>query len=211
MYSIVNYLATGFEESKMFSKQEKQMIAAAVEKFLLEINHPEMPNEKPSFKLHVDGKESWSWADIEPNWKYEVNPPSMNHWNENARSYMRQDDKLVISKNTIDIVLKAIEPRWINDEDGGYELSTLDMEEAFEALTKEIKEQEKQMDTRIVETKDGKNYNQFGEQVISCAICDEGTTMLGTEHCDRCHELDKRIQCNLDIAERLVNYYRSSQ
>jgi len=50
----------------MFSAKEKQMIAAAVEKVLLEIDHPEMPKERPSFKLHVDGKEMWSWADIEP-------------------------------------------------------------------------------------------------------------------------------------------------
>lgn len=55
----------------MFSMAEKKKIAAAVEKVLLEIAHPEMPAERPSFKLHVEGKEDWSWADIEPNWKYE--------------------------------------------------------------------------------------------------------------------------------------------
>ena len=46
----------------MFSKEEKQKIAKAVEDILLEINHPEMPKEKPRFHLHVDGKESWSWG-----------------------------------------------------------------------------------------------------------------------------------------------------
>ena len=55
-------------------------IASEIEKLLLKLNHPEMPKEKPKFKLHVDGKEDWSWADIEPNWifvdgkKVEVNP-----------------------------------------------------------------------------------------------------------------------------------------
>ena len=73
----------------MFSVEEKRKIAEAVEKVLLDINHPEMPKEKPSFKLHVDGVESWSWADIEPNWKYDdQNRPTTTHWNENARGYM---------------------------------------------------------------------------------------------------------------------------
>lgn len=55
----------------MFSVEEKRKIAEAIEKLLLELDHPEMPKEKPKFKLHVDGKESWSWADIEPNWVFE--------------------------------------------------------------------------------------------------------------------------------------------
>ena len=45
--------------ANMFSMKEKQFIAAQIEKLLLELNHPEMPNEKPRFSLHVDGKESW--------------------------------------------------------------------------------------------------------------------------------------------------------
>jgi len=54
----------------MFSKEEKQLIAGAIEGVLLSLNHPEMPKSKPNFKLHVDGKEDWSWADIEPNHKF---------------------------------------------------------------------------------------------------------------------------------------------
>jgi len=57
----------------MFSTEEKQMIAGAIEGVLLSLNHAEMPKDKPNFKLHVDGKESWSWADIEPNHKFESN------------------------------------------------------------------------------------------------------------------------------------------
>ena len=48
----------------MFSKSEKQIIADGIEKILLELNHPEMPKENPDFKIHINGKESWSWADI---------------------------------------------------------------------------------------------------------------------------------------------------
>ena len=54
----------------MFSAEEKQIIAREVEKVLLAFNHPEMPKEKPNFSLHVDGKEDWSWADIEHNHKF---------------------------------------------------------------------------------------------------------------------------------------------
>lgn len=72
----------------MFSLKEKQKIAEAVEKVLLEINHPEMPKERPLFSLHVMGKEQWSFADIEPNWVYEVKKPKTTEWNENARHYM---------------------------------------------------------------------------------------------------------------------------
>ena len=69
----------------MFSKKEKQYIAQEIEKVLLSIDHPEMPKEKPQFKIHIDGAESWSWADIEPNWTYKNKEPGVNPWNEKAR------------------------------------------------------------------------------------------------------------------------------
>lgn len=65
--------------------QQKQKIAAKIEKLLLSFNHPEMPTDKPVFKLHIDGKESWSWADIEPNWIYNKNnKPNINPFNEKS-------------------------------------------------------------------------------------------------------------------------------
>ena len=76
----------------MFSVVEKRKIATAIEKVLLELNHPEMPTEKPKFKLHVDGKESWSWADIEPNWVYDDGKkPGVNPWNEKSREIMGEE------------------------------------------------------------------------------------------------------------------------
>jgi len=57
-------------ESEMFSVKEKQFISAQIEKLLLDLNHPEMPKEKPVFFLKVMGKEDWSWAEIKPNWKF---------------------------------------------------------------------------------------------------------------------------------------------
>lgn len=73
----------------MFSVTEKRKIAEEIEKLLLSFDHPEMPKDRPSFTLHVDGAESWSWANIEPNWKYnENNPQQINPWNEVAREKM---------------------------------------------------------------------------------------------------------------------------
>jgi len=73
----------------MFSVQEKQKLAAIIESALLDLHHPEMPDENPTFMLRVEGKEGWSWAEIKPNWTFsEANPPGLNPWNEVAREAM---------------------------------------------------------------------------------------------------------------------------
>lgn len=70
----------------MFTVKEKQHLAEVIEKAILELKHPEMPEEKPKFKIHIDGKENWSWADIEPNWTYDKdNKPGVNIFNEMSR------------------------------------------------------------------------------------------------------------------------------
>ena len=76
----------------MFSVQEKMLIASEIEKLLLTLNHPEMPKEKPMFTLHVDGKESWSWADIKPNWIYAdgKEPIGINPFNEASRELHKE-------------------------------------------------------------------------------------------------------------------------
>ena len=73
---------------KMFNVEEKKKIAQTIEEVILSFNHPEMPKENVSFSLHVDGKESWSWADINPNWTFENKKPLVNPWNEVAREKM---------------------------------------------------------------------------------------------------------------------------
>ena len=62
----------------MFSVAEKRKIAGEIEKLLLSLSHPEMPTEKPKFKIHIDGKEDWSWADIEPNWIFDEGHKKVN-------------------------------------------------------------------------------------------------------------------------------------
>ena len=64
----------------MFSVQQKRDISEAVQKILRATNHPELPKGEISFSLHVDGAESWSWADIRNNGA--VSNPGINPWNE---------------------------------------------------------------------------------------------------------------------------------
>lgn len=48
----------------MFSPELKSEIAEKIEEILRETNHPELSEGRVNFLLHVDGKESWSWANI---------------------------------------------------------------------------------------------------------------------------------------------------
>lgn len=76
----------------MFSVAQKRHIAEVLEKTLLELQHPEMPTSKPSFSLHVDGAESWSFADIRPNWEFDDNnKPGVNPWNEAVAAQMNKE------------------------------------------------------------------------------------------------------------------------
>jgi len=64
----------------MFSVKQKRDISDKIQKMLRDTNHPELPDGDISFILHVDGAESWSWADIANN--SSVENPSINPWNE---------------------------------------------------------------------------------------------------------------------------------
>jgi hypothetical protein len=78
----------------MFSREEKIAIASKIEEILLSLNHPEMPKEKADFVLNVKGKESWSWANIAPNWSFDdQNPPSINPFNEISREILSGKEK----------------------------------------------------------------------------------------------------------------------
>lgn len=64
----------------MFSVRQKRLIADQVQRILRETNHPELPAGEIRFHLHIDGAESWSWADIRNNGA--VASPEVNPWNE---------------------------------------------------------------------------------------------------------------------------------
>lgn len=64
----------------MFSLRQKREISDAVQKILRATKHPELPEGEIDFVLHVNGAESWSWADIRNNG--DVPLPGINTWNE---------------------------------------------------------------------------------------------------------------------------------
>jgi len=64
----------------MFSVAEKRAIAEAVQQLLRATGHPELPPGEIQFLLHVQGAESWSWADIRNNGA--ISRPDVNPWNE---------------------------------------------------------------------------------------------------------------------------------
>jgi hypothetical protein len=64
----------------MFSMRQKREIAEAVQKVLRATDHPELPSGEIKFRLHVDGAESWSWADIQNN--ESITQPGINPFNE---------------------------------------------------------------------------------------------------------------------------------
>ena len=64
----------------MFSVQQKRDISGVVQRILRDTKHPELPDGEVTFHLHVDGAESWSWADINNNGA--VPNPSVNPHNE---------------------------------------------------------------------------------------------------------------------------------
>jgi len=64
----------------MFSVRQKREIADKVQQALRSTDHPELPKGEIQFQLHVDGAESWSWADIRNNGA--VTDPGVNLHNE---------------------------------------------------------------------------------------------------------------------------------
>ncbi len=82
----------------MFSVQQKRDIADAVQQILRATAHPELPppTEEIPFLLHVDGAESWSWADIRNN--AQVSTPGVNPHNELMAEIPVEHAKELIAK-----------------------------------------------------------------------------------------------------------------
>lgn len=64
----------------MFSVRQKREISEKVQAVLRETGHPELPEGEITFRLHVCGKELWSWTEIENNGR--VSNPGVNLFNE---------------------------------------------------------------------------------------------------------------------------------
>ena len=69
----------------MFSITQKREIAEKIQQILEKTNHPELPEGEISFRIHVDGAESWSFADIKNNGS--VTKPGINPHNERVNRY----------------------------------------------------------------------------------------------------------------------------
>ncbi len=81
----------------MFSVQQKRDISDAVQRILRVTCHPELPSEgEIKFNLHVDGAESWSWADIQNNGA--VGDPGINPHNELMASMPEDEARGLIDK-----------------------------------------------------------------------------------------------------------------
>lgn len=72
----------------MFSVEQKRHIADEIQRILRETNHPELPAGEIKFQIHVDGAESWSWADIQNNGA--VTQPGVNPHNEFVAQAMEE-------------------------------------------------------------------------------------------------------------------------
>jgi hypothetical protein len=73
----------------MFSRKDKEWIATKIEEILLALKHPEMPHEKPKFKIIILGRENWSWAEITDNHTHANGGQEIaNTWNEIARDIL---------------------------------------------------------------------------------------------------------------------------
>ncbi len=64
----------------MFSIQQKRDISDKIQRILRETNHPELAEGEIVFNIKIEGKESWSWANIKNN--ASAPNPTCNPWNE---------------------------------------------------------------------------------------------------------------------------------
>lgn len=82
----------------MFSVDQKRDIADAIQKILRATKHPELPagDEEIRFRIHVDGAESWSYADIQNNGA--VGNPGVNPHNELMASMPEDEARGLINK-----------------------------------------------------------------------------------------------------------------
>lgn len=46
--------------------------------------------------------------------------------------------------------------------------------------------------------------DQFGRELVPCELCSDPTPMSGTKRCDRCWELEGRIEMNPDLARKVL-------
>jgi hypothetical protein len=73
----------------MFSCDQKRKISDLIQKVIRSTKHPELPEGEIKFKIHIEGKADWSWADIENNGA--VTNPGINQFNETVGERMKEE------------------------------------------------------------------------------------------------------------------------
>ena len=95
----------------MFSVEQKREISDAVQKILRGTNHPELPTTgEVSFTLHVDGAESWSFANIKNN--ASVGDPGVNPHNEAMAGMSEMEGREKIKRRRITRLPMRRHPTW---------------------------------------------------------------------------------------------------
>ena len=64
----------------MFSCSQKRKLSNEIQNIIRATKHPELPAGEIPFKIHIEGAEAWSWADIENNGA--VTNPGINPYSE---------------------------------------------------------------------------------------------------------------------------------
>jgi len=49
-----------------------------------------------------------------------------------------------------------------------------------------------------------RGINEYGETTVQCRICGKWTPMTGTKLCDRCWELETRIERDPELARKIL-------
>ena len=64
--------------------------------------------------------------------------------------------------------------------------------------------------TRLL-LKPGRISRKEETEICNCKWCGQETDFTGTEECNRCWELRHRIESNMDLAETMLNHFKSER
>ena len=56
---------------------------------------------------------------------------------------------------------------------------------------------------------DSNNKNET--EICNCKWCGQKTDFTGTKECNRCWELRHRIESDMDLAETMLNHFKSEE
>ncbi len=60
-----------------------------------------------------------------------------------------------------------------------------------------------EMETNVTYKENGKQYNKWHNEIMSCELCGNPTTTK-TRRCDRCWELETRIQRDVELSRKIL-------